>query len=41
MRAAGESPDGLRLRALIMLLWRAGLRVDLPIPRRPLRGRLD
>ena len=27
MRAAGEKPDGLRLRALIVLLWRAGLRV--------------
>jgi integrase len=27
MRAAGERPDGLRLRALIVLLWRAGLRV--------------
>jgi integrase len=26
MRAAGEKPDGLRLRALIVLLWRAGLR---------------
>jgi integrase len=27
MRAAGEKPDGLRLRALIVLLRRAGLRV--------------
>jgi integrase len=27
MRAVGERPDGLRLRALIVLLWRAGLRV--------------
>jgi site-specific recombinase XerD len=27
MRAAGERPDGHRLRALIVLLWRAGLRV--------------
>jgi site-specific recombinase XerD len=27
MRAAGEKPDGLRLRALIVILWRAGLRV--------------
>ena len=27
MRAAGQKPDGLRLRALIVLLWRAGLRV--------------
>ena len=25
MRVAGEKPDGLRLRALIVLLWRAGL----------------
>ena len=27
MRVAGEKSDGLRLRALIVLLWRAGLRV--------------
>jgi site-specific recombinase XerD len=27
MRAAGEKADGLRLRALIVLLWRAGLRI--------------
>jgi integrase len=27
MRAAGEKPDGLRLRALIVILWRAGLSV--------------
>jgi integrase len=27
MRVAGEKLDGLRLRALIVLLWRAGLRV--------------
>jgi hypothetical protein len=27
MRVAGEKTDGLRLRALIVLLWRAGLRV--------------
>jgi len=27
MRIAGEKPDGLRLRALIVLLWRAGLRI--------------
>jgi hypothetical protein len=25
MRVAGDGPDGLRLRALIVLLWRAGL----------------
>ncbi len=28
MRAAGESPDGIRLRAVIILLWRAGLRIS-------------
>ena len=27
MRTAGPSPDGVRLRALIVVLWRAGLRV--------------
>jgi integrase len=27
MRVAGEKPDGLRLRALIVPLWRAGLRI--------------
>jgi integrase len=27
MRAAGDQPDGARLRALIVLLWRAGLRI--------------
>jgi integrase len=27
MRVAGDRPDGLRLRALIVLLWRAGLRI--------------
>ncbi len=27
MRAAGGSPDGLRLRGLIVVLWRAGLRI--------------
>ena len=27
MRQAGESDHGLRLRALIVVLWRAGLRV--------------
>jgi site-specific recombinase XerD len=27
MRAAGASPDGVRLRALIVVLWRAGLRI--------------
>ena len=28
MRAAGDSPDGVRLRALIVVLWRAGLRIS-------------
>jgi site-specific recombinase XerC len=28
MRVAGDRPDGLRLRALVVLLWRAGLRVS-------------
>jgi site-specific recombinase XerD len=28
MRAAGETPDGLRLRGLIVVLWRAGLRIS-------------
>ena len=28
MRATGEDPDGLRLRALIVVLWRAGLRIS-------------
>ena len=27
MRAAGPRPDGVRLRALIVVLWRAGLRI--------------
>ena len=27
MRTAGAGPDGVRLRALIVLLWRAGLRI--------------
>jgi integrase len=27
MRAVGDRPDGHRLRALIVLLWRAGLRI--------------
>ncbi len=27
MRAAGAGPDGIRLRALIVVLWRAGLRI--------------
>jgi site-specific recombinase XerD len=28
MHAAGTGPDGIRLRALIVVLWRAGLRVS-------------
>jgi site-specific recombinase XerD len=28
MRAAGDRPDGLRLRGVIAVLWRAGLRVS-------------
>jgi hypothetical protein len=28
MRAAGDGPDGVRLRALIVILWRAGLRIS-------------
>src|SRR5919202_5240959 len=27
MRAAGDGPHGLRLRGLIVVLWRAGLRI--------------
>jgi site-specific recombinase XerD len=28
MRAAGDSPGGVRLRGIIVLLWRAGLRIS-------------
>jgi integrase len=28
MRAAGDGPDGARLRALVVMLWRAGLRIS-------------
>jgi integrase len=28
MRAVGDEPDALRLRALIVVLWRAGLRIS-------------
>src|SRR5436309_7315830 len=28
MRAADDSPDGIRLRGLIIILWRAGLRIS-------------
>jgi site-specific recombinase XerD len=28
MRAAGDSPHGRRLRGLIVILWRAGLRIQ-------------
>ena len=28
MRVAGDSPDGVRLRGVIVVLWRAGLRIS-------------
>jgi site-specific recombinase XerC len=28
MRAAGDGPDGVRLRGIIVVLWRAGLRIS-------------
>src|SRR5438552_14982817 len=28
MRAAGDSPDGVRLRGVLIVLWRAGLRIS-------------
>jgi site-specific recombinase XerC len=28
IRAAGDDPDGLRLRGVIVMLWRAGLRIS-------------
>jgi len=28
MRAAGEQPEGVRLRGVIVVLWRAGLRIS-------------
>ena len=28
MRAAGDDPDGVRLRGVIVMLWRAGLRIS-------------
>ncbi len=28
MRAAGDDPDGVRLRGLIIVLWRAGVRIS-------------
>ena len=28
MRAAGDGPDGVRLRGVIVMLWRAGLRIS-------------
>jgi len=28
MRAAGDRPEGLRLRGMIIVLWRAGLRIS-------------
>jgi hypothetical protein len=31
MRAAGDGADGIRLRGVIVLLWRAGLRISAPM----------
>jgi integrase len=28
VRAAGDAPDGVRLRGVIIVLWRAGLRIS-------------
>jgi site-specific recombinase XerD len=28
MRAAGDGPEGIRLRGVIIVLWRAGLRIS-------------
>ena len=28
MRAAGDAPEGMRLRGVIIVLWRAGLRIS-------------
>jgi site-specific recombinase XerC len=28
MRTAGDTPDGIRLRAIVVVLWRAGLRIS-------------
>jgi site-specific recombinase XerD len=28
MRLAGDSPEGVRLRGVIVVLWRAGLRIS-------------
>jgi site-specific recombinase XerD len=28
MRTAGDTPDGIRLRAVVVVLWRAGLRIS-------------
>jgi len=28
MRAAGDGPEGVRLRGVIVVLWRAGLRIS-------------
>jgi site-specific recombinase XerD len=39
MRAAGDSAPGLRLRALIVVLWRAGLRIHEALA--PSEGELD
>jgi site-specific recombinase XerD len=32
MRAAGDGPDGVRLRGVIVALWRAGLQISEALP---------
>ena len=32
MRAAGDGPEAMRLRGLIIVLWRAGLRISEALP---------
>ena len=39
MRAAGDGPHGRRMRALIVILWRAGLRINEALE--PTEGDLD
>src|SRR5436853_3304243 len=41
MRAAGETPDGLRLRGLVVVLWRAGLRISEALALTEKRSRRD
>ncbi len=40
MRAAGDGPEAMRLRGVIIMLWRAGLRISEALARAG-RGRLD